>query len=481
MSIYRLFDTNAFGLLFLIIPVITLLYTSSASATVKVHGLFSKGAVIQRAMPVPVWGTAADDEKITVKFRGQSISTVARDGKWMIRLEPMDAGGPYTMTIIGSNKIKVQNIMVGDVWICSGQSNMAFRLQGDNDYKYTLIGSKDSRLRCWTVPEASSQVPIHDITGSWQEASPETVGDFSAVGYYFAQELRKSTKVPIGIIVTSCSGTCAEAWTNPHTFDSRSDLQGIPEDGSWGTPQNKPGGCYNAMIVPITPYSIKGAIWYQGEGNSRSVDAYRYRELFPLMVRDWRQAWGEGDFPFLYVQIPPNLPASLDVQESSWAELRESQLVSLKTIPNSGMVVTTDAGDEYDIHPKWKRVVGERLAISARGIVYKEKIEYSGPIYKSMRIDGTQIIITFDHIGSGLVSRDGSPQGFGIAGADGRFVRARAEIAGDTVIVSSPSVLHPTAVRYGWADYPIVNLYNVEGLPASPFRTDVPPVTTQKK
>ncbi|MHB0998909.1 MAG: sialate O-acetylesterase [Armatimonadota bacterium] len=469
----RLLDISIFTILPLVISAAGLLHASSAAATVKPNGLFTDGAVIQRDMPVPVWGTADNGEEITVKFHGQSISTVARDGKWMVRLEPMKAGGPYTMTITGSSKIRVKNIMVGDVWVCSGQSNMAFNLLGDIDYKEAASSSSDSRLRCLTVPEASSKLPIHDLSGNWREANPQTVGGFSAVGYYFARKLRESTKVPVGIIVSSCSGTSAEAWTNPRIFDSRPDLKGISDDVDWGTPLNKAGGCYNAMILPIIPYAIKGVIWYQGEGNSRPADAYRYRELFPLMVNDWRQTWGGRDFPFLYVQIPPVLNASLDVQESSWAELRESQLVASQAIPNSGMVVTTDAGDEYDIHPRWKRVVGERLALAARGLAYGEKIEYSGPIYKSMKVDDGRIIITFDHTGSGLVSKDGNLKGWAIAGEDGRFARARAEIIGDTVIVSNPGIPHPTAVRYGWADYPIVNLYNKEGLPASPFRTDI--------
>lgn len=491
----------------ILLPSLAILSLTSL-ADVKPNGLLSDGAVLQQSKPVPVWGSAAEGEKVTVEFEGQKASTVAKDGRWLVRLKPLKAGGPFTMTIQGSNTVSLTNILVGEVWLCSGQSNMEFPLSRAANAEEAIAASADSQLRLFTVPRASTDTPKTEVTGSWKESGPHTATNFSAVAWFFGRDLRKARGVPVGLIHSSVGGTPAEAWTSRATlvadpelnqilaryaetikqFDpekaraaheealqkhreavARAQSEGRTPPRAPRAPQDpshsltRPCGLYNAMIAPLQPYSIAGVIWYQGESNSGR--AAEYRKLFPAMIRNWRQAWDEGNFPFLFVQIAP--------EKDMTPEIREAQLLTWQTVPHTAMAVITDVGEENDIHPTKKEPVGARLALAARAVAYGEKVEHSGPLYHSMKIDGDRAILSFTHIGSGLSTPDGELKGFTIAGADGNSLPATAMINGEKVIVRSASVSNPVAVRYGWARTPDVNLFNNEGLPASPFRTDV--------
>lgn len=458
------------------------LTATAAYATVRPAGMFSDNAVLQQGVPIPVWGIADDGEKVTVRIADQEVSTVAKDGKWMVRLAPMKAGGPYTLTVSGNNTITMSNVLVGEVWICSGQSNMQFALASASNGQQAIATATDDNLRLYTVPRRTSYTPLDDVMSNWKVCSPETVAQFSAVGYFFGRDLRKALGVPVGLINSSWGGTFAEAWTSPEG------LKSLPDYAAWVADEtakkadgpNHPSVLYNGMIRPIMPYAIKGAIWYQGESNAGR--AFKYRTLFPTMIKSWRDAWGLGDFPFLFVQLAPFKAIVTEPQESEWAELREAQLLTAKTCPNTGMVVITDAGDPSDIHPRQKEPVGARLALAARKIAYGENIVAFGPTYKGMKVDGAQVTLYFDNVGGGLVARGGDLTGFAIAGEDRKFVFANARIVdGNKVVVTSPKVDKPVAVRYGWADCPVVNLFNKEGLPASPFRTDDFPMLTAGK
>ena len=482
---------------------------AAARAEAKPNSLFSDGAVLQRGIAVPVWGTANDGEKVTVKFQQQTVTATAKDGRWLVRLKPLKAGGPFTLTVAGDNNtLTISNVLVGEVWLCSGQSNMAFELSRAAEAADAIAAASDPQLRLLTVPRSAMDTPITDAPGKWQESSPETAAKFSAVAWFFGRDLRKALNVPVGLINSSVGGTPAEAWTSRATLEADPELKQIleryadtvknydpaaaaarheraleahkaavakakaagerapaapraPVDPRRGT--GRPGCLYNGMIAPLQPYAIAGAIWYQGEANSGR--AAQYQKLFPAMIQDWRQAWGQGKFPFFFVQIAPH--------QNMTPEIREAQLLTWQKVPHTGMAVITDIGNETDIHPKQKEPVGGRVALAARAIAYGEKITYSGPVYASMKVKGEQAVLTFTHIGSGLMAKGGDLEGFTIAGADGQFTSATATIEGNKVIVSSPSVAKPAAVRYGWANVPDVNLFNKEGLPATPFRTDV--------
>lgn len=469
-----------------VIAIALTLIATASMASVKPAALFSDNAVLQQGMVVPVWGTADNGEKVTVSFQGQEVSDVAKDGKWIVRLAPLKAGGPFTMIIsgslAGSNAITLSNVLVGEVWICSGQSNMQFGLESASNGKEAVANSANPNIRLFSVPLKTSYTPLDDMQASWNLCNPETAKGFTAVGYFFGRDLNKARNVPVGLINTSWGGTFAEAWTSLEGFKTLPDYAPWIADENAKKPDgpNHPSVLYNAMINPLVPYAVKGAIWYQGESNAGK--AYEYRTLFPTMIKSWRDAWGEGSFPFLFVQLAPFMKINPEPEESAWAELREAQLLTTKTCPKTGMAVITDVGDPGNIHPTQKEPVGARLALAARKIAYGESIVYSGPTYKGMKRDGASIVVYFDHVGGGLVAKDGDLKGFAIAGADAKFVNATAKIVGGKVVVSSASVSSPVAVRYGWANCPVVNLFNAEGLPASPFRTDnFPMVTAPKK
>ena len=492
-----------------------LLSLAALRADVKPNALFSDNAVLQQGMPVPVWGTANDGEKVAVSFAGQNAETVAKDGKWKVVLPALQASEtPQTMTISGANKIEIKNLLVGEVWVCSGQSNMQFSvankggwLTGVVNKEDVLKNAQDPLLRLFTVPRNGKPEPQSVVGGSWSECTSETLADFSAVGYFFGRDLRKSQHVPVGLIGSNVGGTPAEKWTSRKALEANPALRDILDSyekalqaypavlakykaeepallEKWNAddqkakaagkpsprkPQapgdpvsNAPACHYNAMIAPLQPFAIKGAIWYQGESNNGR--AKQYQTLFPAMIKCWRDAWGQGDFPFLFVQIAPHQNMS--------PEIRESQLISWQKTPNTAMAVTTDVGAANDIHPRQKEPVGARLALAARAVAYGEKIEFSGPAFETLKINGNKATLTFTHLGGGLVAKHGALKGFTIAGADKNFVPANAAISGDKIVVSSEQVAAPVAVRYGWANVPDVNLFSKSGLPATPFRTD---------
>jgi len=621
-----------------------------------VHPLFGDNAVMQRDIAFPVWGWTTSGAKVTVSFVGKTAEAVAGDdGKWMAKLGPFPAGGPHTMTITGPQTLELKNVMTGDVWLCSGQSNMQMGIGACTNGEEEIAAANYPNIRLFSVPRSTSFEPIDTIEQVWDVCTPETAsqkgwGGFTAAGYYFGRHLHENLKIPIGLVHASWGGTIIEAWTSidalravdelkekaewfdnvdraiksgeydyekimtaywavndaglrngwafddfddsswealkvPATWQNAglTDFDGMvwfrttleaPEgvrwetvrlhlgpiddaditwvngvevgalsqwnvprvyeippgivrpgrntiavrvwDGGWqggiyGKPEqlkleipgsksvplagmwkykvlaskrqlpraprsqlknpNIPSVLYNAMISPLLPFAIKGAIWYQGESNAGAPK--QYRTMLPTMIADWRARFGVGEFPFFVVQLA-NFTRVVDqpVQEG-WSGLREAQLLTAENDPNVGLAVIIDVGEADDIHPKNKQDVGLRLALAARGIAYKEKIEYSGPVLRAMTIEGRAIRLTFDHTGGGLVAKGGGDlKGFAIAGVDKEWRHATAIIDGDTIMVMSDDVPKPAHVRYAWANNPVCNLYNGAGLPASPFRTD---------
>jgi sialate O-acetylesterase len=490
----------------------------STRADVKLPALFTDNMVLQRDKPIAVWGWADNGEKVTVTFLGKQESIEAKDGKWKVLLPAAKAGGPHKLTVHGKNEITIPNVLVGEVWICSGQSNMEWPLNRSYQSSNEIANASNPRIHLFTVPKLKANEPVEDVKAKWEECNAQTVPNFSAVAYYFGRDLQRHLKIPIGLIHTSWGGSPAEVWIREQVLgenaayktdildtynEQQSRLQAdvakweeekaaLEKEGKKIT-RNRPGGSwkpselYNGMIAPLLPYTIRGAIWYQGESNAGR--AHQYRSLFADMIANWRTDFGQGDFPFLFVQLAPwdkgkkrEISAITEKPvESDWAELREAQVFATKVLPNVGMAVITDVGDKDDIHPTKKEPVGGRLALAARGIAYGEKLTYSGPLYRELEIEGNQAIVSFDFVGRGLDARGGKLQGFAIAGRDRKFVWADARIKADRVIVSSPEVPEPVAVRYGWSDFPVVNLFNRDGLPASPFRTDSFPMTTGPK
>lgn len=475
---------------------------------------FSDHAVLQRDVQIPVWGKAPPNQKVVVRFAGQEKTAMSdSSGKWLVKLDPLSASSEGRALSVASDSSAVAqsiaDVLVGEVWLASGQSNMNFALSRADGGEAVIAAAKDGQLRLFAAVAKSVDSPADTIGGKWAVDSPDSARGFSAVAYFFGQELRRKLGVPVGIIRSSVGGTVAEAWTAREALQSNPTLVSIlttheknianfektlenyrqrePEllrqfqenrakAKLAGTPaprrpqapappsasNNRPSGLYNGSIAPLQPYAIRGAIWYQGEANS--ARGQEYQTLFPAMIASWRKAWGQGDFPFLFAQIAPH--------NRMTPEVREAQRITAQTTQSTAMAATVDVGNPSDIHPTNKRPVGERLALAARAVAYGERIEYSGPEYESMRVDGHKAILSFTHIGGGLVAKGDALKGFSIAGADRQFVDARAEIQGETVVVSADSVAKPVAVRYGWTNVPEVNLWNKADLPASPFQTD---------
>jgi sialate O-acetylesterase len=459
----------------------TLLIGSWLSAAVKPAAIFTDNAVLQQGMKVKVWGTAKNGEKVTVKFNSQEANATTVGDRWQMELQPMEAGGPFTMTIAGENTVERKNLYIGEVWLCSGQSNMWWPLAETENAPEVISQSKDEKLRLFTVPLTAETAPAKDLPGGhWDVCGPDTVGNFSAVAYYFGRELRQSLKVPVGLVSAAYGGSIVQAWTSqPYIRSDPESSQYLDNLPFWAQgPQNRFCVLYNGMIAPIIPYSIRGVIWYQGEGNTEAAEADHYRTSFPLLIRNWRQDWGQGDFPFLFVQLAPwardaFFHVSVDPEATGWAVLREAQLLASQTVPNTAMAVIMDAGDENMIHPKRKEPVGYRLALAARAMAYGQDVVYQSPVYKSMEMEGSRAVLYFDHADGGLVIQGDAAAGFQIAGSDQKFYPARAQVVGqDKVEVWSDQVAQPVAVRYGWANYPVVNLFSRAGLPMCPFRTD---------
>ena len=491
------------------IALFLLLAAAGLSAEVKLPALISDHMLIQQGMPVRIWGTAAPGEAVKVSFQSQTHgATAAANGKWEVFLTPVAAGGPYELTVSGTNSITVHDVLAGEVWVGSGQSNMEFAMNRVKDSEHEIPAANFPEIRLFTVKRVVTPEPADDVQGSWSACTPATVKNFSAVAYFFGRELHQKRNVPVGLIHSSWGGTPAQAWTEKSYLEDDQNLRlyltnwdktltdypakkeaydktAIPKweeqvaaakksgqkaPAKPGEPmgpghQNTPAGLYNGMIAPLTPYAIRGVIWYQGESNASATEARLYRRLFPAMIESWRQQWGEGSFPFYFVQLA-------NFQTNGWwPVLRESQTDTLE-LAHTGQALAIDVGNRTDIHPTDKQTVGHRLALIALAQTYGEQVVYSGPTLKEMTVDGAEATIWLDNTGKGLESKGGPLAGFAIAGADRKFYPADAKIVEDRVVVSSPEVKDPKAVRYAWADYPMATLYNREGLPAVPFRTD---------
>lgn len=487
---------------------------SAKAADLKLPAIFGDNMVLQRGVACPVWGTANAGEKVTVSFLGQKKEATANaDGKWMAKLDSLTAGGPYELTIAGGSTITLKNVMVGEVWVCSGQSNMEWPLKAARDGMKAAEESHNPMIRLFTVVKNNNIKPASDVKGNWAECDSDVAKDFSAVGYYFGRELQKELNVPIGLIHTSWGGTPIEVWLSRRAMSADADMKqyidnydkrsaqyeaALSEYNAQVTAAKKaaaekpeatdkkdekpapkppqgpglaPNVLYNNMIAPLLPYAIGGTIWYQGESNAGQ--AYLYRKQMPAMIKQWREDFACGEFPFLMVQLANFMDRNTEPTDTPWAELREAQTMTARSTPKTGMAVIIDIGEAKDIHPKNKEDVGKRLALAAEAIGYGRKIVYSGPLYDSMKAEGNQVRLTFNHVGGGLIAQGSEAlKGFAVAGADKKFVWADAKIESDTIVVSSSAVAQPVAVRYAWADNPECNLYNKEGLPASPFRTD---------
>jgi sialate O-acetylesterase len=454
-----------------------------AQAEVKLPKVIASHMVLQQKMALPIWGTADAGEAVTVSIGDNTASaTAGADGKWSIKLKPMTAGGPHELVVKGKNEIKLTDILIGEVWVASGQSNMEWPVSLSTNAQEEIAAAKYPNIRLFHVRKTPAVTPQDEVVldRDWSECSPETIGNFSAVAYFFGREIHKDLNVPVGLINTSWGGSAIEPWTPIVGFESVESLKPVAEQVK--AQQAKPEGVppnmgaashlYNGMIRGIVPFGIRGALWYQGESNRGQGVGYEQR--MHALINGWRSVWAEGDFPFLFVQIAPFKYVKPPMTDPQFLlpQLWEAQTKTL-AMKNTGMAVTTDITNLDDIHPQNKQDVGKRLALWALAQTYgKKDLVYSGPLYKSMKVEGNKIRIDFDHVGGGLKSRDGKPLSwFTIAGKEGEFVDATAVIDGKSVIVSSNAIATPDAVRFGWNELAEPNLMNVDGLPAGPFRT----------
>lgn len=487
---------------------------ATAFADITLAPLFRDGAVLQRDQPLVVWGRATVAERVTVTFRKQTASVIAGvDGRWKVTLKPEKASASGAELVVsGANTIRVRDVLVGDVWLCSGQSNMVWMLRSSNDAEREIAAADFPLIRQFKVPTVVAEKPADDVAGSWTECTPETAGNFSAVAYFFARDLHQKLSVPIGLVVSAWGGTQIEGWINEATLCAnpaskeifgrwKKLLEEHPEKlkahaaavEKWKSDQATakaagrkagrkqpaapegpgsrwmPAGLYNAMIAPLVPYALKGALWYQGETNaSRHAE---YASLFTDMINQWRTDFGQP-LPFYFVQLA-NYEAGAGNTGDVWAYLREAQAAALK-LSHTGMAVTIDIGNPKDIHPRNKQDVGKRLALHARKQIYGEDIETDGPMFTAAKRAGRAMRVSFTHA-DGLKLTPAAEDGrvaFEIAGADKKFVPAEARVRGDTVVVSAEAVPEPVAVRYAWRNSPDARLFNGAGLPAAPFRSD---------
>lgn len=490
---------------------ILIVFARAAQAEVELAKVFTDHMVLQRQMPIRIWGWAKAQEHLSASFRGETQEAVADDkGRWEVYFQPSEAGGPFTLEVSGTNKLHLDDILVGDIWIAAGQSNMEMPLSGwgpltpIKDSAKEIAAANHPTMRFLTVAETSSTFPLDDMQTSskWRVCTPEVAGSFSAVAYFFARGLIEREKVPVGIIVAAWGGTPIEAWTSiralsaepsllptlafsdvmnrRRSLDLRTIAAETAEDNALRAagkepPARKdrrevlswqPGALFNGMIAPLTPLAVKGVIWYQGESNTDHDRAPLYARALPAMISDWRREWREPNLPFLYVQIsafglePP----------SPWSVVREAQRRTLQ-VAHTAMAVSADAGDLKNVHPADKQTVGHRLALAARAVAYGEPIEFSGPSVRFIASSNGTMRVWFDHA-DGLRATDDNVAGFEVAGADRKFVSASARITGDSVVVSSASVEHPEYIRYAWIPASQMSLYNLAGLPASPFTSE---------
>ncbi|HYK36010.1 sialate O-acetylesterase [Alloacidobacterium sp.] len=488
------------------------LIPASIKAEVRLPNVLSSHAVLQRDQPIHIWGWADPGEAVTIHFHDQNHTASADDlGKWSVWLKPEEAGGPYTLTAQGKSGpgLTHSDLLVGDVWVASGQSNMEMPLNGFpgsavlKNAEQEIANANLPTVRLLRIEHTPSYFPKNDVTATWTECNPQTAAEFSAVAYFFGRDINTREHVPIGLIDSTWGGTPVEAWMSmdgigsdaglmpmfaswAHFSDDLADTDLIvarekredaaaeaahqpkpdhpwhPDARSW-----EPANLYNGMIAPLVPYTIKGVIWYQGETNSALDRAPYYTRFFSAMIQDWRTKWGEGNFPFLYVQI-----SNFYSPQEDWGQLRDKQRRTL-AVANTAMAVTLDIGSRDNVHPPDKQTVGARLALAARALVYGEpQLEYSGPLFRTATVEGSSMRVWFDHAKDGLAAHGPQLEGFEIAGADGKFVPATAKIDGSTVVVQAASISQPQAVRYAWQGWTDANLFNKDGLPASTFTSE---------
>lgn len=491
---------------------------SSVMADVKLPNLFSDHAVLQRDQDLLLWGWAEPNERVIVELDGQTQSTTADStGHWRVTLPPLAAGGPYTLTVQGRNRLKIADVLIGDVWLCSGQSNMELPVSRAKNADLEIAAANFPQIRFLTVSSNGAQEPLDDVDGRWSRCSPESVHDFSAIAFFFGRQLNAQLEVPIGLIDNAYGGSACEAWISRPLLEAnrlyapqlsewdkkvaafdepieRAKFEklhaeweaaakdaakaGLPEPPNrprWATPrlsQLRPANLFNARLKPLVPFAIRGVIWYQGESN---VDrAQQYREMFPLLINSWREEWQRPDLPFYWVQLADFMAEKPEPSESAWAELREAQSMTLDRVPYSGQAVAIDLGEANDIHPRNKQEVAHRLARLALAGTYDIQVASHSPRIKSVQFTEAVASVKFKNVNGGLQSWEGKPvTGFALAGLDKKWHWADAEIVGDDEIkVHSQQVGRPVAVRYAWADNPLCNVYDMAGLPLTPFRTD---------
>lgn len=488
---------------------IGLAFSILATAEARLPKILSSHMVMQRDQPLHLWGWADPGENVTVTLENDTAAGVAdKLGKWSVYLSPRPAGGPFTVGVKASNSLNIDDVLIGDVWFASGQSNMEMPLKGFpgnasiKNADAEIKNANQPKLRLLRIQKKPSNFPLTDYQDTWTTCTPQTAADFSAVAYFFGRDIAAKENVPVGLIDSTWGGTPADAWTSFQGLSSDASL--MPALASWGTmmdaqtdmwlvqaadkradeaaeknggPKPKhawrpepaswaPAALYNGMVAPAIPFGIKGVIWYQGEANGDATRAPLYEKLFETMITDWRAHWRQGDFPFFFVQLA-NFKTGAN---SAWPTLREAQRRTL-SLRNTGMAVTIDIGEPDNIHPGDKQTVGSRLALAAQAISYGEKVEYSGPMFRQAGTEANGLRVWFDHA-EGLSAKGGSLKGFEVAGDDRKYKAATATISGGSALVQCPDVPQPKYVRYGWKDVPDVNLYNSAGLPASPFSSE---------
>lgn len=504
-----------------LIWIITALCAGNTFATITPAGVFTDHTVLQQGEPVRIWGTADPDEKVTVIFSGQKKETIADEaGKWMVTLDPMKASSEpqklIFLSLTDNQRLEIQDVVIGEVWLAGGQSNMQTTMAS---YRKTtqpdMDNANDPLLRMVTIPNKFYEEHNSTARPRWAKTTPQTVPSFSASAYYFAKNLRETLGVPVGIVACSVGGTPAESWMSRETLESREDLKRIIDAydtyceknitdldayiqkhqeyekklNEWGQKRakgnagprpaepmgprfkNRPCSLFNNMLTQTIPYTIKGVIWYQGENNANQQNSFFYRTVFSELIKEWRTDFQNKNLPFFFVQLATYGPATDN--GGFWPELRESQSWVEDNLKNTGMIVLTDGGEEKNIHPHSKDKVGRRLALLARNMVYDEKdLVCHGPRLKKAKAKGGKITLTFTDTGSGLVLKPEAHSAFEICGKDGEYVPATAELIDEKIIVSAENVADPEYVRYGWKKWFVPTLFNKEGLPASPFRTD---------
>ncbi len=494
------------------------LQPSRCRAELSLSAVFGDSMVLQRDRPIHIWGTTTPGTEVKVTLAAQSASAKSDEsGRFDVELSAMPAGGPHELTIAADETRTMKDVLIGEVWLCSGQSNMQWPVAAANDADLETLTANFPNLRLITVPNLGTQEPQTSFEGKWESCTPKTAAQFSAVGYFFGRQLHQTLGVPVGLIDNAWGGSSCEAWVKrdalaadekyapllkhwddlaaKSNFDDQlakwqakmnewrktkqGDAPRRPQDALAG--QHRPANLYNGCLKPVIGYTIRGAIWYQGESNAGRAE--QYGELFPLMIQSWRDEWNLGDFSFYWVQLADFMQEKSEPGDSSWAELREAQTKTMTQLPGTGEAVILNLGEASDIHPKNKQDVGKRLARWALAKDYGYEVPYHSPTFSAMEVKEGHAVLTFDHVGGGLDTFDvTSPLGFTIAAEDKKFVRAEAKIIDKThVEVWSDEVASPVSVRYAWADNPICNLQSTDGLPATPFRSDDWPGVTAGK